>query len=629
MDFLQGLNPYQAAAVQHQAGPALVIAGAGAGKTKVLVHRIGYLIEQGVDPAQICAITFTAKAAGEMRERLEGMLGASAKRVLVGTFHRLGLWLLKGHGDAIGLSRFEMMSNDQALGMVGDLLAQLGYKGRGDHLLRYISKVRIGGLTDAAVHQLYGEVAELLLELVGLYEHSKREAGLLDFDDLLLKSVELLEASPLAAKEAKERTLYTLVDEYQDTNPTHERLIEAVQQQEANQANLFAVGDPDQAIYGFNNGTIQNILAFTAKRPQSKVYPLLINYRSQAHIIELANQLIRHNQQRKSQSLIPAQGFSVKPMVFECQDPEEEAQMVVELAKTHQGPLENMAVLLRTSAAARVIEKHLVRNNIPYTLLGGVRFYDRAEIKTMLSLLKIASNTSGKEDWFRLLHTIGGVEQQVLSALDAGGFEGKELIQALPNRYAQGLMAWALQQQLESNWAADYSVWLENLGEGLERYLQRLARGDKENFLQRKANLEELGLALAEFQQENPGARFEDFLLFIMVEGRQQDGGGVQVLTMHASKGLEWGKVVVVGMFEKNFPSWGAQSDEELEEERRLCYVALTRAKQDLILSVPQKGVRFGELRSVAPSRFLAELPAEHVQFCRFSSGTVQEIWAA
>lgn len=627
MNFLEGLNPYQVEAVKHLEGPALVIAGAGAGKTKVLVHRIGYMIEQGVAPSQICAITFTAKAAGEMRERLERMLGPLAKQVFVGTFHRLGLWLLRGHGEAIGLGRFEIISNDEAAGMVGDLLRSLGYQGRKDHLLRCLSKMRINGMSDLEVTHHYTELAPLLQELWPLYEDSKRKAGVLDFDDLLLKSVELLRVSDLAKKEAKERTLYSSVDEYQDTNPTHEELLEGMQG--GNESNLFAVGDPDQAIYGFNNGTIENILAFTKNRPGSKVYPLLINYRSQAHIIALANRLISHNERRKSGDLIPSQGFLVKPTVFECQDPEEEAQMVVELAKTHQGPLENMAVLMRTTAAARVIEKHLVRNNIPYTLLGGIRFYERAEIKTMLSLLKIASNTAGKEDWLRLLHTLGGVDSKVLGQLEADGLGGEDLIPLLPSRYAQGLLAWALQQRLEDNWAEDYHRFIENLGQGLEKYLQRLAAGDAENLRQRKGHLEELGLALAEFQQENPKACFADFLLFIMVEGPQQEGAGVQVLTMHASKGLEWGKVVVLGMFEKNFPSWSAQSDAEIEEERRLCYVALTRAKQDLILSVPQKGVRFGELRSVAPSRFLAELPAEHVDFRRYSPSALQELWQA
>lgn len=627
---MEDLNPYQTAAMLHKDGPALVIAGAGAGKTKTLVARIRYLVEHHRVPAQnITAITFTSKAANEMRTRLEN----SGKGVFIGTFHRLGMWLIMRYGQSIGIKDRTIISNDQAEKAIEQLLKGVRYSGkiRAGVALRLISKSRIAGKLDPDTALKYADFLEVLDYLIQSYEQLKSKERWLDFDDLLLKSLHLLKVNKAAALQARERTLYTLVDEYQDTNPTHEELITTMQG--GLNTHLMAVGDPDQSIYAFNGSDIRNILEFTTRRPETTVYTLPINYRSQAKIVQIANKAIQNNTQRKQIQLEAYRPTGEQPELVVCQSAKEEAILVGEIAKLHatQHPYEEMAVLSRSTAAGRLIEESMLRFGIPYQLGAGVRFYDRAEIKTMLALLRIVERIHTTEDLERVLEAFVLSKEQMAKLKAAKLLDLEMLCQINPNRKTipkakelQGFCQWLGGLFLGSNWQSSYEGFLAQINDPVQRYLKELAKGHPEGIVQRNDNLLELGNALRDYQDENPEDPLEGFMASTLLSGSVEEKKGVLITTVHSAKGLEWRTVVVTGVYKNNFPSWSADTQEAIEEERRLFYVALTRAKEKLVLSYSTTEPRFDS--QTENSVFLEEIKDDlHKREYHSSQGYIQK----
>lgn len=632
------LNPYQTAAMLHKDGPALVIAGAGAGKTLTLVSRVRHLIDNHrIPPHNITAITFTSKAAHEMRNRLQD----KGKGVFIGTFHRLGMWLIMRYGESIGIKGRTIVSLDQTEKAIEELMQRIRYEGkvRPRTALTLISKFRISGGLDQDTAIKYADFMPILAFLIEAYEAVKTEKGWLDFDDLLIKSLHLLKVNKAAARKARERTLYTLVDEYQDTNPIHEELISTMQG--GLEANLMAVGDPDQSIYAFNGADIRNILQFTKRRPSTAVYTLPINYRSQAKIVEIANQAILKNTLRKKMQLKAHRPHGDKPQLLICETAKEEATLVGEVAKQHGAlyPYEEMAVLSRSTAAARLIEESMLRFGIPYQLGAGVRFYDRAEIKTMLALLRVTERIHTTDDLSRVLGAFVLNREQLEKLKDRGYLDLDKLTQIDPKSrtipkaaQVKSFCTWLSELYLSKNWQSSYEDIVSQLKGPLDHYLKELAKGDQDGINQRKDNLAELGIALGEYQEENPEDDLASFMASTLVSGNVEDKKGVLITTVHSAKGLEWKTVMVIGLYKNNFPSWGADTAAALEEERRLFYVALTRAKENLLLSYPMTEPRYGN--HVENSMFIEEVidnleVKEYESTLGYNTSEVQELFEA
>lgn len=395
---------------------------------------------------------------------------------------------------------------------------------------------------------------------------------------------------------------------------------------------LMAVGDPDQSIYAFNGSDIRNIMQFTQRRPNAALYTLPINYRSQASIVQIANSAIQNNTLRKDMQLQAHLPLGEKPQLWVCQDAKDEATLIGEVAKQHGAhyPYEEMAVLSRTSAAARLIEEAMLRFGIPYQLGSGVRFYDRAEIKTMLSLLRISERIHKTEDLERVLGAFLLSKDQLMKLrlaelLDLEKLAHLKQLKGIPKaKNLKAFCGWLSGLHLSKNWQSSYEDFLAQLKEPTDRYLKELAKGNPEGVMQRQDNLIELGNALRDYQEENPEDTLEGFMASTLISGSVEEKKGVLISTVHSAKGLEWRTVVVTGVYKNNFPSWSADTQEAIEEERRLFYVALTRAKEKLVLSYSTTEPRFDS--QTENSVFLEEIKDDlHKREYHSSQGYIQK----
>jgi len=608
----------------------LVIAGAGSGKTRTVVHRVAYLLaERGVYPTEILAVTFTNKAAGEMRERLQGMVGRAAGEIWVSTFHSAGLRILRKYGELVGLkSGFVVYDDDDQRVLLKEVLGSLGIEARPTYVRALIDRIknRMWSLDDflsRADDWIGGLSKEQMAAVYQRYQERLGENNAVDFNDLLLKTIELFRAHPQALEAVRQRARFIHVDEYQDTNPAQYQLTRLLA---GDEANLMVVGDPDQSIYGFRNADIQNILGFERDYPGAKVYRLEANYRSTAAILKVANALIEKNEQRLEKTLRPVKPEGEPVRLYRAPDHREEAAFVArEVARlARERGLNDFAVLYRTNAQSRVLEEAFRRINLPARIVGGVGFYERREIKDVLAYARLAVNQSDDVAFRRVINVPArGVGQTSIEKLSRYAEEsGLSLLAAarkagevLASRQAAAVAGFVAMidtlREAAENSGPESFLRLVLAETGYSDMLRR--QGDAEPRLE---NLEELLRAAAEWEEEH-GGNVEQFLDEIALTARAEEPNGapeesVTLMTLHNAKGLEFPVVFVVGVEEGLLPHRSSLgSDAELEEERRLLYVGITRAQDRLYLTLSEERETWGQREAVRPSRFLDEIPRE------------------
>jgi len=635
-DLLQQLNPNQAQAADHFTGPALVIAGAGSGKTRTLIYRIAHLIRHyGVQPDQVLAVTFTNKAAAEMRERA-GHLIEGANSLWMSTFHSAGVRILRAYGEYIGLQRgFVIYDDDDQLDIIKEVMGSVPGVGpdTNPRVLRGIlDRAKSNLLTAADLERgeryVSGLPREAAAEVFRRYEARKKAQNAIDFGDLITETVRLFQEVPGVLNRVQDRAVFIHVDEYQDTNKAQYELTRLLASRDRN---LLVVGDPDQSIYKFRGADIQNILDFQKDYPDAKVYRLEHNYRSSARVLGLANTLIEHNTERLEKTLKPVKDDGHAVYFHRANDHRAEGDFVAEWVTRlhHEGRrFSDMAILYRTNAQSRVMEESLRRVNIPAKIVGGVGFYDRREIRDILAYARLSINPS---DDVALRRIIGrpkrGIGDTALTRLmDWARINGTSVLTACAN--ADGIL------DRGANKATEFAALMSAFSDAAENYTPGsflryvietsgyvdLLRQEGQEGAVRLENLEELVNAAEEWQAEHEGGTIADFLddaalLSSVDDGRvkrENDGvpeDAVTLMTLHNAKGLEFPAVFIVGTEEGLLPSKNALAEPGgIEEERRLFYVGITRAMERLFLTAAQNRMQYGKTNAAEDSRFLEEL---------------------
>ncbi|TDI43194.1 MAG: hypothetical protein E2P02_11830 [Acidobacteria bacterium] len=623
---LDHLNDQQREAVTAPDGALLVLAGAGSGKTRVIVHRIAYLIERrGNAPETILALTFTNKAADEMRARVRTLLSHSAKDVAVHTFHALALRLLRRFGEDVGLrSGFTLYTTDDRKALLRRICRTQNVSEREFPLARIASGVSEYKLSAFSGRRSGDPRFQQVLQTVApQYQKELDAQGAVDFDDLLLRGVELMECSERAQGFAERRFRHVLVDEYQDTNRIQYRLVRLL----APHGNVFVVGDEDQSIYTFRGADLRNILDFESDFPNARTVKLEINYRSGAAILRAASAVIQNNRSRKGKRLIASLDEGMRPELHSAEDDREEAAFVARtLDRTRRDePNARAAILLRTHAQTRVFEEELVARGVPHRVLGGLRFYDRREIKDVLGYVRLVSNPHDDASFVRVVNVPQrGVGQATTAMLQrTAAAAGCSLWDAahevldgdlLPGRPRLGLTQFRdvvltlTKKAAQSRPSEIIRVALDTAGlvAELEGEGEAVAR-------ERKENLDQLIAAAAEYEAREAAPTLDGFLdgVGLLTDIDAVDGPAPCLLmTLHAAKGLEFDIVFLAGLEEGLFPHIRASGDPKaLEEERRLFYVGMTRAKRKLYLSFAESRRFSYQTSSRQPSRFLAEIP--------------------
>ncbi|MEN3336974.1 MAG: ATP-dependent helicase UvrD/PcrA [Acidobacteriota bacterium] len=654
MDFLDKLNPEQREAVLHREGPVLILAGAGSGKTRVITYRIAYLIGDGhAEPDQVLAVTFTNKASQEMRERVEALIGDAASRVWLSTFHSLCARLLRREAPKINLSRdFVIYDSSDQVAVVKLAQRELGID---DKLvppraaLSRISQAKNRMEGPESMRGGWNVRDEQIAKIYERYLSALKEANALDFDDLLLKTVELMETSEQTREFYARKFKYVMVDEYQDTNRPQYMLIKRLAEIHRN---IAVVGDPDQSIYKWRGADLRNILDFEQDFGDAKVVRLEQNYRSTQTILDAATAVISQNRNRKEKRLWTDRKGGAKIIYFRGNDELEEADFITRSLKQYRAEDVDatMAILYRTNAQSRAIEDALMREGLPYKIIGGVRFYERKEIKDALAYLKLIMNPHDDVSLRRVINVpargIGkgvmeslqeidpnAVRAEVLPLLAAGVQEvtsARSLWAKLVYAVVEGTLTPRATAALKSfrdliaglaEIARKESVSI-TMGKMLDQsgYLSDLREENSEDANERIENLMELVSAAREYETREQEASLGGFVdrLSLLSEADEESGtreAKIWMMTMHAAKGLEFPLVIIAGLEEGLFPhSRSAESEEELEEERRLCYVGMTRAESQLVLTSAARRRVFGEYQATDPSRFLDEIPAELVE---------------
>jgi DNA helicase-2/ATP-dependent DNA helicase PcrA len=654
VDLTATLNPAQRAAVEQTDGALLILAGAGSGKTRVIAHRIAWLVQEGLAPLDgILAVTFTNKAAEEMRTRVESLLKADCRGMWISTFHSLCARLLRREASHVGLSRdFVIYDSADQLAVVKQALKSLGADE--DSLPARVALSRISHAknrmeaTDASGDGDWNPREKLMAKVSVLYAEALREARALDFDDLLLKTVELFERAPAVRDRYAARFRYVMVDEYQDTNRPQFLLIE---QLASRHRNLCVVGDPDQSIYKWRGADLRNILDFEHTFPDATVVRLEQNYRSTQIILDAASAVISQNRNRKEKHLFTERKGGDLIVGYRAADDLDEAEFIARAAQqaVRSDARNTVGILYRTNAQSRTIEDALRRAAIPYRIIGGVRFYERKEVKDALAYLRLVLNPHDDVGLRRVINVpprgIGKGVMDGLAAVDLedtsgappllaglGGHEGPLSLwsrvmaaveqRSLAPRATTALMSFkAVIEGVQSD-SADATV-STVLVLVLERsgYLQDLRDERSEEAQGRLENLAELVSAAREYEARTPEASLGGFVdqLSLLSDVDEESGtreARVLMMTLHSAKGLEFPVVVLAGLEEGLFPhSRSADDEAELEEERRLCYVGITRAEAKLYVTSAARRRNFGEYQATQPSRFLDEIPAALVEW--------------
>ncbi|MEL0139091.1 MAG: DNA helicase PcrA [Acidimicrobiaceae bacterium] len=622
---LAGLNPAQYDAVLHDGGPLLVVAGAGSGKTRVLTHRIAHLIEGGLSPFEILAITFTNKAAGEMKHRVGGLVGPVAEKMWVSTFHAACVRILRRDVERLGFpGRFSIYDQADAVRLVGYVIRDLNldpkrFPPRSVHGTISMAKNENVGpsqFTEQAEQIFQRKIGEVYVE----YQKRLLQAGAMDFDDLLMRTAQLFREHPDVLASWRHRFGHVLVDEYQDTNPVQNDLVLQLAEEHRQ---VTVVGDSDQSVYAFRGADIRNILEFEEAFPDATVVVLEQNYRSTQSILDAANAVIARNVGRKPKELWTDKGSGDKIVRYHADDESDEAQFVAnELAKLHDHDhmrWGDMAVFYRTNSMSRVIEEFLVRVGIPYKVVGGTRFYDRREIKDALAYLRAIVNPTDEVSVKRIINAPKrGVGDSSIGKLDAwASANGESFDQAVlrfdeagvGGRAATGIEKFLVMTTEIRKLQAEPATIIE---EALERsgYLAELQNERSVEAEGRLENLSELvGMAR---EYETVDDFLEQVSLVSDTDDIDEEESTVTLMTLHAAKGLEFPVVFLVGMEDGVFPHVRALGDpSELEEERRLAYVGITRAMQKLHLTSAWSRMMHGQTQYNPPSRFLDEIPSE------------------
>jgi DNA helicase-2/ATP-dependent DNA helicase PcrA len=648
---LDDLNPEQRKAVEDTEGPLLVLAGAGSGKTRVLTRRIAYLIGAcGIPAESILAVTFTNKAAGEMRERVQKLLGPDTGELWIGTFHSTCLRILRREIGHLNRSRgFVIYDDADSLGVVKEALKRhrLDPKTNDPKRVRWrIDQWKNQGLSPSEATKDAVDIdGEQMATLYHTYQQLLLDANAVDFGDLLLQTRELFECFPRVLEYYQHRWQYILVDEYQDTNRVQYQL---VRQLADAHRNLCVVGDPDQSIYAWRGADIRNILDFERDYENTKVVKLERNYRSTQPILSGASAVVANNLDRKEKRLFTKRAGGQLIRLFEAEDDREEAQFaigqILASSRREDRPFGQYAILYRTNAQSRVFEEELLKYDIPYTVVGGVRFYERAEIKDVLSYLRLTANPDDNQALRRIVNRPArGIGKTTVERVEALAVERKvSLLEALrlfaedaesrrAARSAGKVKAFvAMMQALRTAIVAPGQPVDRAISEVLERsgYLEALQSQDTPEAETRVDNLRELVSSAEDFHRANaddPGRDQSELELFLDqvalisdIDGYEQQSERVSLMTAHSAKGLEFPQVFMVGMEERIFPHASSSGDRDgIEEERRLCYVGMTRAMESLVMTCARERRRFGERSQQSPSRFLHEVPAELLELER------------
>jgi len=620
---LDNLNDKQKEAVVNTDGPMLVLAGAGSGKTKVLTTKIAYLIEQGIDPYNIIAITFTNKAANEMKSRVESMLGISAGKIQISTFHSFGLSIIKRHYEKVGLdSNFTIIDTDDVLSTIKRILKDMNLDPK------FYNPKTIRNKISSAKNELMdpdeldkftnNELDEITVNVYREYQKRLKINNSVDFDDLLMLPIILFNENKDILAFYQDRFKYILVDEYQDTNEVQYVLTKMLS---AKYKNICVVGDPDQSIYGFRGSNYRNILNFEKDYKNTKVILLEQNYRSTKNILNAANDVIKNNKKRKEKDLWTDNGSGNKIKYKRCDDEKDEANYVVSNIKKlikEDVKLENIAVLYRTNAQSRNIEEALLRENIPYKVVGSFYFYNRKEIKDLICYLKLIYNTNddislnrvinvpkrgiGLKTMENLTTKANILNDSIFNVIESGKeLEFKKLILGFRE----------LSEELSLTELVD--LILNKTGIKKELELEDTIESQS-----RLENLEEFKSITKSFEDKYGVISLSEFLdeisLVSDVEEHKNQTDVVTLMTVHSAKGLEFDNVFIVGLEEGIFPhSMCLYSPSEIEEERRLCYVAITRAKEKLTLVNAKRRLLYGQENCNPQSRFISEISEEYL----------------
>ena len=620
---LDTLNKEQKEAVLNIDGPMLVLAGAGSGKTKVLTTKIAYLIEQGIDPTSILAITFTNKAANEMKSRVEGMLGIDSNRIQISTFHSFGLSIIKRHYDKLGYkSNFTIVDSDDVLSTIKRILKDMNLDPKfypPKTIRNKISSAKNELMTPDELSKFSNsELDEVTVNVYREYQNKLMVNNSLDFDDLLMLPIILFKENPSVLAYYQERYKYILIDEYQDTNEVQYILSKMLS---AKYKNICVVGDPDQSIYGFRGSNYRNILNFEKDYKNTKTILLEQNYRSTKNILGAANSIIKNNKNRKEKDLWTDNNTGDKIVYKRCDDEKDESNYVVsEITKlmNENVGLEDIAVLYRTNAQSRNIEEAFLRKNIPYKVVGSFYFYNRKEVKDLISYLKLIYNTSDDVSLTRIINvpkrgiglkTLENITTKanilntsMFDAIDGGKeLEFKRLI----------LNFKELSEDLSLTELVD--LILDKTGIKKELELEDTIESQS-----RLENLEEFKSITKSYEEKYGVISLSEFLdeisLVSDVEEYKNRTDVVTLMTVHSAKGLEFDYVYIIGLEEGIFPhSMCLYSSSEIEEERRLCYVAVTRAKKKLTIINSKKRLLYGQDSYNPPSRFINEIGEEYL----------------
>jgi DNA helicase-2/ATP-dependent DNA helicase PcrA len=650
---LAGLNPPQRKAAEHVEGPLLVVAGAGSGKTRVLTHRIAYLLATGAArPGEILAITFTNKAAAEMRERVGELVGRSVRAMWVTTFHSSCARMLRADAERLGYSRsFTIYDQSDSLRMLKRVMRELGVDPK-RYPARAIQNKISGAKNQLIDSDIYAESVgslfeEVVAECFPLYEKRMLEANAMDFDDLLVRTVNALELFEEVRERWRRTFRHVLVDEYQDTNHAQYRLLQLLASEHGN---LMVVGDEDQSIYGFRHADIRNILDFEQDFPEAEVVKLEQNYRSTQTILSAANAVVERNRERRPKELWTDIEGGELVQLSELGDDHEEARWVAaeiqRLGEEHGVKRADVAVFYRTNAMSRVLEDTLVRYDLPYQVIGGTKFYDRAEVKDAVAYLSLLLNPADQVSFLRIVNSprrgIGNTTQgRLASYANTAGltiWEVAERAEEVPGLSAAAVKAvsrfFETMDLLKARVASGASVAdivqavLSESGyvEALEAERTVEAEG-------RIENLDAFTEAAAEFdlnreqEGESEVPPLEEFLQQISLlsdqDSIEEEQDQVTLMTVHNAKGLEYDTVFVIGCEDGSFPHMMALEEGGEEEERRLCYVAITRARQRLYMTWARERRLFGRSEHNLPSRFIDELPVELTERHATVSSTV------
>ena len=632
---LDDLNREQRLAAETLEGPLLVLAGAGSGKTRALTYRVANLLEHGVPPWAIMAITFTNKAAAEMRERIEKLAGEGAQEVWVSTFHAGCAKILRRDIEKLGYTRsFTIYDDDDQMSAIKEILKKLNIDEK------FLPPREIKAKISDAKNKLLGPQewfaesdrdyrCQTIHDVYNAYEEKLKSSNALDFDDLIVKTLELLTEHPPVLEAYQRKLRYIHVDEYQDTNYAQYMLVRLLAHQSRN---LCVVGDDDQSIYGWRGADIRNILGFEKDFPDATVIKLEQNYRSTANILDAANQVIARNENRKDKALWTQQGPGDMLRLYRADDEREEAAWVCEQIRALEAQGEDAsrcAVLYRTNAQSRVLEEAFVRTGVKYRIYGGLRFYDRKEVKDILAYLRVMINPADDISVRRIINVpkraIGdttvtelaryAAEQEMplltacLDVPDTLSSRAKKSVEKF------GELMMSLTMMADSMKLTELVQYVIDTT-GLE---SQYAKEDSDEARSRVENIREFVGAVQEFEDKADNPTLTDYLenvaLVSDLDAMTEDGGAVTLMTLHSAKGLEFPNVFMIGMEENLFPSMRSRDDPaRMEEERRLCYVGITRARERLYLSHASRRMLYNQMQFNDRSRFIDDIPARLIE---------------